>query len=67
MKLVQGMGAGSLVSSKSAEAEETWLKRIAQAVADLGWRGDRGRCGQSCGPERVLLEAQEILMDIRET
>lgn len=37
MKLVLGTGAGSLVSCKSAEAEEMWLKRIAQAVADLCW------------------------------
>ena len=33
-KLVQGAGAGSLVSWKSAEAEEMWLKRIAEAEAD---------------------------------
>lgn len=34
MKLVQGTGSGFLVSCKSAEAEEMWLKRITQAVAD---------------------------------
>lgn len=34
MKLVQGTGAGFLVSCKPAEVEEMWLKRIAQSVAD---------------------------------
>lgn len=45
MKLVLGTGAGSLASCKSAEAEEMWLKRIAQAVADLCWWGDRASVG----------------------